>query len=143
MFNFFRKSKQQDNNENALKQDGIVDIIINDFVGFIAYTYRPGMIYDVSVLPYNKEHIKQACVLWMQNNKGTEMAEGWLSLFPILSRFQEGIGPKPAGTNYLSIDSNEEGKERIRDHRELSREISNKVDREYIELYDLAHKILD
>jgi hypothetical protein len=142
MFNFFRKLPK-DNNENFLRQDGIVDKIINDFVGFIAYTYRPGMIYDVSVLPYNKEHIKQACILWMQKNKGTEMAEGWVTLFPILSRFQEGIGPKPAGTDYLSVGSNEESMEKIQEHREPLREISNKVDREYIELYDLAHKILD
>ncbi len=101
------------------------------------------MIYDVSALPYKKEHIKQACLLWMQNNKGTEMAEGWVSLFPILSRFQEGVGPKPAGTDYLSINSYKESMEKTQDLGEPWREISNKVDHEYIELYDLAHKILD
>ena len=117
--------------------------IISDFVNFIADTYQPGMIYDVSVLPYKKERIKRTCILWIQKNKGAEIAEGWVSLFPILSRFQEGIGPKPAGVSYLSIDLNDETIDKLlRENEGALGELSKKVDSEYIELYNLACEIL-
>jgi len=143
MFNFFSRLIRKEDNGNSPRQHGDVDKIINDFVGFIAYAYKPGMIYDVSVLPYKKEYIKEACILWMQNNKETGMAEGWASLFPILSRFQEGIGPKPAGIDYLNTDlSYEEIEKLLWEQESPLRELSKRVDSEYIELYDLACKIL-
>ena len=144
MFNFFSRLIGKENNGNSPRQHEYVDKIVNDFVGFIAYTYKPGMIYDVSVLPYKKEHIKEACILWMQKNRGTEVVEGWASLFPVLSRFQDGIGPKPAGIDYLNTDLSYERIEKLlREYEEPLGGLSEKVDSEYIELYDLAHKILE
>lgn len=61
MFNIFKRSKQQNNNGNVPRKVEVVKRVVIDFVGFIADIYQPGLIYDVSILPYKKEYIKIAC----------------------------------------------------------------------------------
>ena len=133
--------------------DGMTEIVIEaahavarNFVHVASDHVVPGMIYDVSRLPYEKTFIRNACLVWMQANRQDPEMKGWKVVFPVLAQFQEGVGPVPLGIDFAAVDHEEMSGEEISLYvsgsRMPSRELSLRVGREYEELREIADRVL-
>ncbi len=132
---------------------GMVEVVIKEshavaarFMNFAVDNVLPGMIYDAALLPHDKGFIRNACIVWMQTNRRDPRMRDWKVIFPVLAQFQEGVGIAPLGINFAAIDfegmSDEEIAEAISRSRLPSRDLSEKVAREYEELLAVAERIL-
>ena len=132
---------------------GMTEVIIAEshavarhFMHFAIDNAVPGMIYDATMLPYDKEFIRNACVVWMQTNRKDPRMKDWRMVFPILAQFQDGVGLLPLGIDFAAMDyedmSEEEISEYISRSRIPNRELSERVAREYEELRSIAERIL-
>ncbi|HPC74010.1 MAG TPA: hypothetical protein P5551_00960 [Syntrophales bacterium] len=132
---------------------GMTEVIIREshavaerFMDFVVENALPGMIYDAALLPYEKEFIRNACVVWMQMNRKDPRMQDWKVVFPILAQFQEGVGLMPLGINFAAMDpgdmSAEEIYETISGSRIPGRDLSDRVAKEYEELLAIAERIL-
>jgi hypothetical protein len=132
---------------------GMTEVIIREshavasrFMDFAVENALPGMIYDAALLPYEKEFIRNACVVWMQTNKKDPRMKDWKVVFPILAQFQDGVGLVPLGIDFAAIDCEDMSDEEIYDYisrsRIPSRDLSDRVAKEYEELLAIAERIL-
>ena len=132
---------------------GMTKVIIEEshavarhFLHFAVENAVPGMIYDAALLPYDKEFIRNACVVWMQTNRKDPGMRDWKVVFPTLAQFQDGVGLMPLGIDFASMDYEDMSEEEISDYisrsRIPSRELSERVSREYEELRSIAERIL-
>ncbi|HOD36550.1 MAG TPA: hypothetical protein PLR20_12220 [Syntrophales bacterium] len=120
--------------------------VASHFMHFAVDNTVPGMIYDATLLPYDKEFIRNACVVWMQTNRSDPGMKDWRVIFPILAQFQDGVGLMPLGIDFGAMDyedmSEEEILEVLSRSRIPSRALSERVAREHEELRAVAERIL-
>lgn len=132
---------------------GMTEVIIQEshavashFMHFAVDNALPGMIYDAALLPYEKEFIRNACVVWMQTNRKDPRMKDWKVVFPILAQFQDGVGLVPLGINFTAMDYEDMSDDEISDYisksRIPNRDLSERVAREYEELLAIAERIL-
>ena len=132
---------------------GMTEVIIEEshavariFMHFAIDNAVPGMIYDATMLPYEKEFIRNACVVWMQTNRKDPRMKDWKVVFPILAQFQDGVGLMPLGIDFAAMDYEDMSGEEISEYISRSsiptRELSERVAREYEELLAIAERIL-
>ena len=94
MFGLFKKQRPDENEAVIVAANNIAC----NFSGLIASDcIKPGFIYDVSMLPYDKDLIRDSCKLWISVCQDSPQLQGWKVVLPILSQFQEGIGSTPLG----------------------------------------------
>jgi hypothetical protein len=82
----------------------------------------------------------------MQTNRKDPRMKDWKVVFPILAQFQDGVGLMPLGIDFAAIDCEDMSDEEIYDYisrsRIPSRDLSDRVAKEYEELLAIAERIL-
>lgn len=80
---------------NALQA---VQQLAHTYANFIAsHDISPGIVYDSSTLPHEKGLLIEGCKMWIQACPNHEEKVLWKCLLPMLSQFQDNVGPKPIG----------------------------------------------
>jgi hypothetical protein len=100
MFRLFDKKRPNDLANVAVSANNVAcdfsDLIASDRI-------QDGMIYDVSHLPDAKALIEKSCKIWISLCTDEAERQAWKVVLPMLSQFQEGIGPSPIGLDVTAI----------------------------------------
>jgi len=100
MFGPFKK-KQPEKNHALISA---ANRVAHDFSDLMASDrIDSGLIYDVSVLPHDKDLIEKCCKLWITVCQDSAQLQGWKVILPMLSQFQNGIGTTPLGISYNAL----------------------------------------
>lgn len=147
MFGLFKKQRPDENEAVIVAANNIAC----SFSGLIASDcIKPGLIYNVSMLPYTKDLIKDSCKLWISTCQDSSQLQGWKVVFPMLSQFQEGVGSTPLGLDGTAMMtmrdeglSIEELATRVTQMKMPSPELQEKVHAEERALFEWVTQVVD
>lgn len=147
MFGWFKRKEQKEEKPSMSEEILITaNNIACDFADFVAERVKPGVIYDVSFLPFPKDAIRNSVKVWLYYGPKDPTLYGWEIILPALAQFQDGVGDVPFGLNFseedLSGKTPEEVTNMIRNQKMPTKELSDKVMTERLELALMVKKIL-